>query len=539
MVELHGRMNGTVNVYTMDHRGTGRSTLLDCVAAQATTTGSPVGSSIDTSEVPACAEALEKKFGSLSSFSMTSAAMDMATFISNYSNDANTIVYAVSYGTALIERLIHLAPPEVTGYVLDGVATSSGAAADKFEYFSTWDADFGDVGDAFMALCPTIGECDDRFSSSDLATTLQNLLTQFDSDPDSTCAALVSTVNSDVNTDPVSYIVREALGSLLQSASLRTLIAPVVYRLNRCASEDIDVLTHFFTALNTYLASPDEESVLESTLLYYLIVFSEMWETPEPSAAEMLARFTNASISNGGTYTEIPDYCAYSKESSPVCDELDVGNYSANGIIYARDEYWNKSAVIPTQASVLLMNGKLDPQTPYKYATALLGALDGDKKELITFDYATHGTLWTTPLDPNADYSETCGMKLLLSYVSNDGDLASLDKSCVGEMPAFNLTVPLGYQHYFLSSADAYDGEYDASLSADASAGGSASSDSNSSSKYEAVFLVFLVLFVVALALGGFFAYRWYRLKQQKPSGRSTDDLPDHIEISTPIAARS
>jgi len=47
------------------------------------------------------------------------------------------------------------------------------------------------------------------------------------------------------------------------------------------------------------------------------------------------------------------------------------------------------------------------------------------------------------------------------------------------------------------------------------------------------------VLFVVALALGGFFAYRWYRLKQQKPSGRSTDDLPDHIEISTPIAARS
>ncbi|KAF1789894.1 hypothetical protein GQ600_16239 [Phytophthora cactorum] len=31
---------------------------------------------------------------------MTSAAMDMATFISDYSNGADTIVYAVSYGTA-------------------------------------------------------------------------------------------------------------------------------------------------------------------------------------------------------------------------------------------------------------------------------------------------------------------------------------------------------------------------------------------------------------------------------------------------------
>ncbi|KAF1789889.1 Alpha/Beta hydrolase fold [Phytophthora cactorum] len=51
MVELHARLDGTVNVYTMDHRGTGRSTLLDCVAAQATTTGSPWGNGIDIAEV--------------------------------------------------------------------------------------------------------------------------------------------------------------------------------------------------------------------------------------------------------------------------------------------------------------------------------------------------------------------------------------------------------------------------------------------------------------------------------------------------------
>uniref|UniRef100_H3HDC4 Uncharacterized protein n=1 Tax=Phytophthora ramorum TaxID=164328 RepID=H3HDC4_PHYRM len=477
MVELHTRLDGAVNVYTMDHRGTGRSTLLDCVAAQATTTGSPRGSSIDVSEVPACAEDLEKKYGNLSSFSMTSAATDMATFISNYSNGADTIVYAVSYGTALAERLIHLNCPEVIGYVLDGVATSSGASgADKFEYFSTWDADFGDVGDAFMALCATESECSDRFKATSLRDTLQNLITHFDNNPNSACAALSS--------DPASYILREAMGSLLQSESMRTLIPPVVYRLNRCASTDIEVLAHFFTSLNGYLASPDEENAFESTLLYYLIVFSEMWETPEPSAAEMFARFTNTRISDGGTYSEIPEYCAFSKERSPVCNDLEVGNYSANGLIYERDEYWNKSATIPDQASVLLLSSKLDPQTPQKYAEYLLSALDGDKKELITFDFATHGAL-------------------------AGGDLGSLDTSCVGEVPAFNLTVPLAYQHYFLSTGNVYDGIYDASLSTTELSGGS----SKESTSYKAAFLVFLVLFVVALALAAFFLYRWYKLK--------------------------
>ncbi|KAG6615546.1 putative serine protease family S33 [Phytophthora cinnamomi] len=545
MVELHTRLNGAVNVYTMDHRGTGRSTLLDCVAAQATTSGSPWGSSIKPSEVPACAEALDKKYGNLSSFSITTAATDVVTFISNYSNGANTIVYGVSYGTALVERVIHLDPPEVTGYVLDGVATSSGASADKFEYFSTWDSDFGDVGDAFLALCATQNECNSRFEENSLPVTLQNLLTNFDNNPESTCAALISRVNSDQSSDPPSYILRRALGSLLQSAKTRTLIPPVVYRLDRCSSEDMDVLIHFFTYLNKFQNYPDEENAFESTLLYYLIVFSEMWEQPEPSISEMLARFTNTRISNGGTYTDIPQYCAFSKESSTACDQLDVGNYGANGIIYERDKYWNTSAAIPTQASVLLLSSKLDPQTPHKYAQYLLDALDGSKKELVTFEYATHGTLWTTPLNESDENSETCGMKLLMSYVSSDGDLTSLDKTCVGEMPAFSLTPPLAYQYYFLSTDNVYDGVYDASLAARVTssssslAGSGTTTTAKESASYKTVFIAFLVLFVVASTIATFFAYRWHHLKQQKSGNRETDDLPENIDISTPAEATS
>ncbi|EEY69794.1 uncharacterized protein PITG_06287 [Phytophthora infestans T30-4] len=136
MVELHGQLGGTVNVYTMDHRGTGRSTLFDCVAAQITTTGSTLGRQTDTSEVPTCAKDIRMKYGDLASFSTTSAATDISTFIARFTNGASSIIYGVSYGTVLVERLMHLSPPSVVGYVLDGIATTSGASGNEFQYFS-------------------------------------------------------------------------------------------------------------------------------------------------------------------------------------------------------------------------------------------------------------------------------------------------------------------------------------------------------------------------------------------------------------------
>lgn len=524
MVEIHTRLAGTVNVYTMDHRGTGRSTLLDCVAAQVTTTGSPLGSSIKVSEVPACAQALEKKYGNLSSFSMTTAGTDMATFIANHTNGADTIVYGVSYGTALVERLMHLNPPEVTGYVLDGVATSSGTAQ-EYEYFSTWDVDFDQIGDAFFDLCATQSECRPRFASN-LATTLRDVITHFDTDADAPCAALVS---SDKN-EPASYVVRRSLGALLQNAKLRTLIPPIVYRLHRCASRDVDLLTHFFTTFNQYASLPSEEDAFESTLLYYLIVFSEMWERPQPPISQMLARFTDALISNGEAYLDAPQYCAFSKEKSSVCDQLQVGTYDANGILYERDEYWNQSATIASKASVLLLSSKLDPQTPHKYAKYLLQVLNGNKK-LVTFNYATHGTLWTTPMD-DKDESETCGMKLLLSYVSNNGNLNQLDESCVDQMPAFSLKPPLVYQYYFLSTEDAYDGHYDESLAARVTSSftGSDAIKSEAIASYKLPFIVAFVLFIVTLAAANYFAYRWYQLRNKDLRSRETKDLSGDIE---------
>ncbi|TYZ68732.1 hypothetical protein PybrP1_008892 [[Pythium] brassicae (nom. inval.)] len=535
LVELYGQMSGKVNVYTMDHRGTGRSTLLDCVAAQATASGSPLGGDISVNEVPSCAKAIEVKYGKdLAAFSVTSAATDVSTFISKFQGSTGkTFVYGVSYGTTLVERLIHLENAAIAGYVLDGISTTSGAPAANFEYFSTWDRDFGDVGDYFMTLCGQNTACAARFPGASLAAVLRGVLARFDAAPESECAALVRDVTSGAageEVEPASHTVRKALGALLTQSSTRPLIPALTYRLNRCSAADVGVLTHFFNTSSSALSPASEDAAFESTLLYYLIVFSELWEAPTPSLPEMLRRFTDTAICNGGTIYNVPTYCAFSKEASATCASVKVPAYSASPLVYKRDAYWNKAAAIPAGASVLLMSSKLDPQTPHKYAEYLLAALDGPtaRKELVTFEHATHGTLWTTPLSESESSSEpTCGMQLLLSYVKASGDLSQLDKSCVAKMPPISFAIDADAVATLLSTTDAFDGEFDPSLSATASGGG----DNDSGSSFKGAFAAVLVLLLVAVIAAALFAFGWHRQrKKNKLSAAVANDANTSVQ---------
>lgn len=201
-------------MYTTDHRDTGRSTVLDCVAVQVTTTGSPLGKDIDPSEVPACAQDLQNKYGDLASFSVTSAATDLTTFISKYTNGASTLAYGGNYGTMLTEWIMHLTPPEVTGYGMDGIASASGSPADEFMYASKWDIGFREVSNALLALCEDDSNCNVRFMPNGLSNTLQGLIEKFDNDPNSTCAALIKGTGTQSDDLP-SFTLRFTLGTAL------------------------------------------------------------------------------------------------------------------------------------------------------------------------------------------------------------------------------------------------------------------------------------------------------------------------------------
>eukprot|EP00644_Phytophthora_capsici_P019243 jgi/Phyca11/133253/e_gw1.391.5.1 len=329
---------------------------------------------------------LISKYGDMASFSTTSAAKDVATFMGEHTNGEDTIVFGWSYGTMLGERLMHLNPPEVTGYVLDGIASSMGARTTEFPYYSNWDSDFGEVADKFLAMSQEDEEIASRFKKKGLAGTIKHLIAQFDKDPDSTCASFINTLSNSTDTkaaeaEPPSFALRRALGTMLSDSEMRKIIPPVVYRLNRCAEKDLDILTRVIQVLQDSMNTKVEDETYQSLLLFNVIVYSEMWQMPSPSVETLKKRFTDVMMSDTGIYTSTELYCAYSKEKSKTCSQFQTGKYDANPIIYERDEYWNKSAVIPTQASVLLLSGKLDGQTTHKYAELLLGALEGDNKE--------------------------------------------------------------------------------------------------------------------------------------------------------------
>ncbi|KAG3008774.1 hypothetical protein PC120_g16010 [Phytophthora cactorum] len=262
-VRLHSQLNGTANSYAIDHRGTRRSTFFDCVVAQAATTGFPVGGYFGASVVPSCDQPLEIKFGNLAAFSLASASMDLKTLISKFSTGCSSIMYGVSYGTAVVERLMHLD----IGYVLAGVATTSGAPPGKFEYFSTWEEGFGEVGDYIFVSAPktTIAVLISRREK--LSASLEDLLVDCDRNPNSTCATLVSNQTIGWGNVKLSFKLRQRLGSILNSPKKRNLIPPLVYRLSRCVAKDIDVLNSVFRGLDENRNSSYESGTYYSVFL--------------------------------------------------------------------------------------------------------------------------------------------------------------------------------------------------------------------------------------------------------------------------------
>ncbi|CEG47611.1 uncharacterized protein PHALS_04761 [Plasmopara halstedii] len=95
-------------------------------------------------------------------------------------------------------------------------------------------------------------------------------------------------------------------------------IPQFVYRLKRCQPRDVDVLTTFINNLSdTGLFDPSDES---SELLSSLIIYSELWERPTPSLAELKKRFTDT-VGGWGMYADVKLYCAFSKEQSKVCGQ--------------------------------------------------------------------------------------------------------------------------------------------------------------------------------------------------------------------------
>lgn len=563
MQNLYRQLGGLVSVYMLDQRGTGQSTRLSCVLSSPSADNS-TSAAKKLTELQECFQILNAQYnGSLAAFSITSAAYDLVTIISQLHTNSEVYVYGLGYGTLTVERLLHFGVAEVKGYILDGSATTSGAKKNQAAYVSKADVEFGRVGEAFLALCENdVKWCSANFPDKSVSETLEAVLANLDDDEatqsNSNCASSLVPVAS--VSDPASYRLRIALGLMMQNATERAFIPVLIYRLNRCNEQDKAVLQQVIARVH------DREAELSSLkeLVYDVQDFSELWEQPPPSPSTILSRFTDSLISSGHVYDQLSRYCIFAGDRTsescatltlPTTDPLFNSSSNSTRLVYPRDKYWNVAATIPAHASVLLLSGGIDGQSPVKYAQTLLDAMTGDAKRLLTFDSVAHNVLSTASL-PNS--SSSCGLEIVGSYIASGGALDVFDSSCIKEVPSLDFQITEAMSLAVLQTTDAYDGSSSGGLSENeegsssslgsdrtsASSLAPAASRSNetassslqrSRDRYKVAFIVVLSILVLVLLTVAALLYRWWKHKQLKDEEdqlrRMRGEEPDDLEL--------
>lgn len=483
MALLFEQLNATTSVYRMDMRGTGQSSPLTCSVDLASAVfGNNQELTLD--DVQQCSQDIRAMYGDrMAAFSLTSSAYDLKDVIETYQTESasnvgeamSVIVYALGYGTLVAQRMMQLETAGVVGYVLDSPVATANSQSIWSE--SESDAAFGEVGDEFLLWCANDSDCAARFPNTSLtnvSATLEATFVRLDAENGSSvCSELLqnttstasvsgSSSGSGVTAIPSSYTLREHLAVLMENATLRPLIPIMIFRFSRCGSQDINVLTR----LTETLASTVEQRDNELELVFAIQAFSELWESPSPNETELVERFTTAKISDGRVYGKLKAYCLFTGDSTSACE----GEAMAGSLLaFERDGFGSSSVSVPANASVLILTGDMDGKAPTKFANALNNAIVAEGgKQLIVVANGTHNIAETAVL---ADGS-SCGRQVVASFITSDGDLASVDASCIDELPTASLAVSTALSSLLLNVTDAYDGEAvpDTSKSASAEA---------------------------------------------------------------------
>lgn len=458
MLTFNKTMGGAVDLYTLDHRGTGRSSFLECQAAQAYAAGSPGGVAVRYTEVGDCVrDILFQIDNHTEAFSVTSAAHDVAYLIARLNRgNADVFVYGASYGTYWASRIMHLAPSQVAGYVLDGVVDESSPT------FTTWNTNKRFAEARFIELCERDAFCRRKLAREieahgNLTAAWRALYDRIDAAAPGTnaCADLVRRLPR-AGSKP-SHSLREVLGSKVTKVHERLVIPAILHRLARCESHDVAFLTKLFriqapgrrAALDTQILMKGkhppaayDQVFADSPFLGMLIRASEMWTKPSPSWADEMKAFDSGLLSTTMGYT-YNMYCLFHGNlSDPACanlvathPEVKPASLPRVPFEYKPDKYWKTFATIPVHASAMVINGGLDFQTVREWGRTEFEHLRGGPKILVEFENGHHctGLGATTSSD-----TTQCGYKITSSYVLSGGRVDRVDTSCMAALPAID-----------------------------------------------------------------------------------------------------
>ncbi|DAZ96865.1 TPA: hypothetical protein N0F65_008826 [Lagenidium giganteum] len=444
MITQYELLDGKVDVYTIDHRGTGRSNFLHCDAAQAQSGGSPKGIEISMDELPYCIQDLNFQIDNqTAAYSVTSAATDLKVIIETFQADQDVFAFGYSYGTFFLERLMQLAPKPVRGFILDGVDVATTPEDPLESANSHWNKLIIGPSRRFLEYCYDDPQCPLKFHSRE--TVLEEVMAfykRLDEERDSNRCAQVLMDHLDENYPSVA--LRSLLSSMVADVDERELVPWILAKAKRCSTEDAHALEREVPRFGKPTARRVIDRVADDNdLLFSLIVASERWAQPSPTLREQRKFYLNGpfSVSSDGSFEM---YCIYHQERDPACADISHQLPKSELFAYERDQYFGRRITLPDNVGLLLFNGGLDFATPSEMGELLYSKVDGGKaRAMVHFQYGSHTYGEATASDPNP----RCHDSMLADFVRHDGDADAVDTSCMAHLP------PL---HFYTDDDDAY-----------------------------------------------------------------------------------
>ena len=402
MSGLHDLMPG-LEVYTLDHRGTGYSGFLECPEQQRP--DSEYGAGISDAELEGCIAAMRALQGEgLSTLGSTSSAIDLAAYIeASRRPDTPVYLWGGSYGAYLALRFLRLFPEGVDGVIIEGIVKPDVT-------FINHDETSDRAGRWLLEECAADEACAARLGD-DPAATLAEAMARHD-------------VGACEHVPIDSQSFQQLLVYIMYSWVTSGVVPALIHRYHRCAPEDGEALMFLWEFLfgeeGAWVADTTDRSY--SLLLQLHVIHSEMWEHPDYDLEEV-----------PGTLEAFWGECLFCRRNiQTYVDTHDVWpryDDSAYGDSYAESD-------VP----MLMMHGRLDPTASAPEAEEVGAWFTGANQTFVMFPQAAHNISSGTPYRPLRPH---CGMKLWLDFMADP--TAALDTSCVAEVQPINFegTEPL------------------------------------------------------------------------------------------------
>lgn len=408
--EMFASMRSDLDVYIFEHRGVGRSTRLSCPVEE--DPNSPAGERISQPEILDCRQSLVDTWGSdLDAFNPTEAARDLDGLIEATRAPSDEVfVYGLSYGTYWALRYLQVMTTPPTGVVLD-----STCAPGRCSFPVTFDLDHDAVGRALMELCAADPECTARLP--DPVGALTELIAMLRRDE---CIGPNGPISADA--------VRADFGAIIRAEVTRPLLPALVYRLQRCEPSDLEAITNLLTLLR-----PEELTVpaqLDArTTLGLHIILSELWQEPTP---QDLQRLDSALVVAGLT-----DGFASLSDGWP--------RYEPDELV----------GMLPTtDVPLLMLQGRLDPQTPIRAAENLPSHFTAPFQTFVELSGSAHQTVRNDA--EVGTTGQTCGALLMEGFLQNPR--STPDVTCASAPVQINFAGDPPIDNALLGVRDRWDG---------------------------------------------------------------------------------